>query len=658
MSGILPINIDDLLNGICVESSRIELKASWDDKTTGNQVIKTICAYANDIQNLNGGYIIIGVEEDHGRAVLPPKGLAPESIDHIQTWIRGHCNRIDPVYQPRISPETVSDKMILVIWAPGSDTRPHQAPDGENRSRKFYVRLGSNTVDAAANGVIEPLMQLTARVPYDDRRNMQATIDDIREGKVREFLNDIHSELVYDDDTIEVYRRMQISERVNSHDAPKNIGLLMFSENPEVWYRGARIEVVHYAADNTGDVLEEKIFRGAIHEQLRNALTYLESISSAHLEKQNNSMQVKGWVSYPVPALREALVNAVYHRGYESYEPIKVCLYPDRIDIYSYPGPVPGLNHSHLRQEAPMPLVPARNRRIGEFLKELRLAEGRGTGLPKIFRVMRDNGSQDPQFDFDEQRTYFRVTLPAHPEYVAISALRDAAHLNAIGNSEGAFNRVVNAWQALPSSPSLTVEYIKLLGQRDNITKAQSVFDQFKQTGSSEYHPYVINVLIEVMLNAGRNAEAEALLKSQQQHTSNTDALDAAILARRLDNQELAHKYFSQASSIIQSDPRAMHEFAQTKIMLAQKLHKRHRSHDENRRLLTEAKELLERVTHTNADPIRHAWAWRDLGRVRNWLRFPQHEVVEAYQHAITAMPNEPIFTDELSSYLNHLRIQ
>ena len=58
-----------------------------------------------------------------------------------------------------------------------------------------------------------------------------------------------------------------------------------------------------------------------------------------------------------------------------------------------------------------------RNRRIGEFLKELDLSEGRSTGVPKIRRNMKQNGSPEPVFDTDEARTYFLVTLPIHPEF-------------------------------------------------------------------------------------------------------------------------------------------------------------------------------------------------------------------------------------------------
>lgn len=96
MENILPIGIDAILTGWTVESVRLELKASWDVQTTGPQVIETLCAFANDLQNLNGGYIVIGVEEQNGVAVRPVRGLGPHVLDGAQKWIRGNCNPIDP----------------------------------------------------------------------------------------------------------------------------------------------------------------------------------------------------------------------------------------------------------------------------------------------------------------------------------------------------------------------------------------------------------------------------------------------------------------------------------------------------------------------------------------------------------------------------------
>ena len=38
-------------------------------------VLHTICAFANDIHNWGGGYIVVGVEEENGIPILPPIGV-------------------------------------------------------------------------------------------------------------------------------------------------------------------------------------------------------------------------------------------------------------------------------------------------------------------------------------------------------------------------------------------------------------------------------------------------------------------------------------------------------------------------------------------------------------------------------------------------------
>ncbi len=59
MSAILPIDVDGLLRNRGVRSERVEFKASWDPATTGPQVLKTVCAFANDPHNPNGGYVVM-----------------------------------------------------------------------------------------------------------------------------------------------------------------------------------------------------------------------------------------------------------------------------------------------------------------------------------------------------------------------------------------------------------------------------------------------------------------------------------------------------------------------------------------------------------------------------------------------------------------------
>jgi ATP-dependent DNA helicase RecG len=58
-----------------------------------------------------------------------------------------------------------------------------------------------------------------------------------------------------------------------------------------------------------------------------------------------------------------------------------------------------------------------RNRRLGDFLKELDLSEGKATGIPLIRKALRTNGSPDPVFNTDDDRTFFEVQFLMHPDF-------------------------------------------------------------------------------------------------------------------------------------------------------------------------------------------------------------------------------------------------
>ena len=94
---------------------------------------------------------------------------------------------------------------------------------------------------------------------------------------------------------------------------------------------------------------------------------------------------------------------------------MEVRITPEELLVLSYPGADRSIRMEDLQQGRAVSRR-YRNRRIGELLKELDLAEGRSTGVPKILRAMRNNGSPPPSFETDEDRTWFRVRLPAHAE--------------------------------------------------------------------------------------------------------------------------------------------------------------------------------------------------------------------------------------------------
>lgn len=120
----LPVNIDKLIDGSIVEWERLEFKKGWNPEDT----IHSICAFANDIHNWGGGYVVLGIETRNGRPVLPPVGVKPNQIDAIQNKLVQLCHKLDRYYFPVVQPEMYQGKYILILWVYGGDERPYKAP--------------------------------------------------------------------------------------------------------------------------------------------------------------------------------------------------------------------------------------------------------------------------------------------------------------------------------------------------------------------------------------------------------------------------------------------------------------------------------------------------------------------------------------------------
>jgi len=658
--GILPINLDDLIHAKAVESVRREFKKGWSEPTQA-QVIHSICAFANDLQNLNGGYIILGIEEHgNGLPMLPPTGLKGYDLDKIQQRLRVLCKNIDPEYQAIFSPEIYQGKQILVIWVPGGDLRPYQAPNARKKGEKdYFVRIGSESISAVGD-IRTQLLSLTAKVPFDDRRNQTVTTDVLSPSLVRNFLSDIKSGLTAPGIQIsdrDLFRSLRISFPINGYDVPKNVGLLFFTHTPELYFSGAFVEVVQFGDGSGGDLVEEKSFRGPLHEQIRQVLKYLENLSSTLIRKIPGQAEAIHNVAFPYEAMEEALVNALYHRSYEhSSEPTKVYLYPDRLEIISYPGPVPGIEPRHFKAGAVVPPVPARNRRIGEFLKELRLAEMRGTGIPTIRRRMAENGSREPIFEFDDERTYFRVTLPAHPAYVVLHAQRESARLWAIGEGQQAVRSLGEALSTLPESGALASQMFQYIIDLKQESVLQNWIKRIKsgETHFDSYRPLLL--LGNYLLDQNAVEEATSILSLMDTPMQAEEAVDLALSYKRAGQLRKAHQLFANSFTLFQNNPKAVHEFAQTKLKLASQLQSfRHgRSADPvtSKKLVKEAVELLRSIIPSILDRTRLAWCHYDLARAMARLKEPLSEIETAYQKAIELLPTEKQFQQGLRDWI------
>ena len=440
MTGKLPINIDHLLRQHPIEGERIEYKAGWNPQS----VLHTICAFANDFHNLGGGYVVLGVEEQNGRPILPPKGIRPDAIDAIQKELLnlGHAV-IQPHYHPLTATYNVDGQTILVVWVPGGETRPYKAKAKVNLSAErndwaYFIRRHSSTVRAKGQDERE-LLSLAATVPFDDRYRQTASLEDLSHRLLREFLGEIGSELAAEAEGLSVEdlgKRLNIVGGPPEAMFPKNVGLLFFNERPDRFFPATQIDVVWFPDGPGGDQFEEKEFRGPLSIILSEAISYIErNYLKETVVKHPHKPEAERFWNFPIGAIEEALVNAIYHRSYEEREPVEVRITREELLVLSYPGADRSIRMDDFKKGQAVSRR-YRNRRIGEFLKELDLAEARSTGVPKIFRAMRQNGSPEPIFESDENRTWFLVRLPVHERASRAATEQDAGQDKSLINKK------------------------------------------------------------------------------------------------------------------------------------------------------------------------------------------------------------------------------
>ncbi|MEO5643978.1 MAG: RNA-binding domain-containing protein [Bacteroidia bacterium] len=426
----LHINIQDLLSAKTVESDRIEFKEGWNP----DAIYRSICAFANDFDNTGGGYILIGVEEKDGVAKRPVKGLTPSQIAEIQKKMIGFNNLINPAYHPRLFLETIDKKQIIILWIPGGSNRPYEVPElvtATNKRNFYYIRKYANSVKANTEEKQE-LISLANQVPFDDRANTQASVNDISMVLVQDHLRKTGSKLageVGKRPNNEILQQMELISGPIEHLFPRNVALMMFAENPEKFFPCTHVEVVHFPKGAEDPKFKEfpKI-TGTIPTQIEKTLQLLKTnfLKEQVIKTKGKAKSERIW-NYPYGALEEAIANALYHRDYQVREPVEIRVYPNSIVILNYGGPDRSIKMASFNSGIIRPRR-YRNRRLGDFLKELKLTEGKATGIPAILKALKDNGSPAPHFDTDADRSFFELELFKHPATASITDGKEAAN--------------------------------------------------------------------------------------------------------------------------------------------------------------------------------------------------------------------------------------
>jgi predicted HTH transcriptional regulator len=414
------------------ESEKVEWKENGNDIKIVSSIARTISAFANDISNFGGGYIVCGAREskdEYGFPKLEYKGLTSEKLKEIEGKVLQHCRdyispAVVPIVQELENPENKDTRILVFIVLATSEA--HTYRDGENSA--YYVRISRET-RAARNGVLAQLLIKKQKIEYFDKRmNLNTTENDIDIFLFRDSIREMG--LFFPEKSLDDYfsDKEQIAELVpplfrrgalDNILRPRNFTLLLFGKKSAITtnFPDAHIVLsVYNGTDRSVPTAERHIFTGSIIEQAKKSISLLNTQVYTAFDKTNlKPNQVK----YPIRALQEAVINAIVHRDYEIPEPIRITVFSDRIEILS-----PGALHWGVDKEKFVTGKASpkwRNQSFAYLFNKLQLAQSEGQGIPTIFRTMKEEGCPNPTFEIGTDSIL--CILPAHPRHQILRGL-------------------------------------------------------------------------------------------------------------------------------------------------------------------------------------------------------------------------------------------
>ncbi len=373
------------------ESGQSETLAFELENASLTRLAETFAALANS----QGGIVIMGVEPT-GEAV---KGVRDPEGSREKALAAGlRCE--PPLVLPRPELASLDDKQVLVVQVPAG------LPHAYALRGKYMAREGKKN-RALGPRQLRQLLRERGESNFEAQMVGGATLDDLDRERVqayaRLFLPQEAPRPRWDEATLDLLYRRGCLARENNAFRPTVAGLLLFGREPQRLLPSSEILLARYSGTSMSDDLVRETARGPLAEQIRIAEAFV--VANMRKGARIGDLVREERPEYPVPAVRETIVNAVAHRDYAIRgEEIRLLMFTDRVEVYS-PGRLPG----HITVDNIVEERFARNEVIVQVLTDLGFVERLGYGIDRIIRLTHEAGLPKPRFQ--EMANGFRLTL-------------------------------------------------------------------------------------------------------------------------------------------------------------------------------------------------------------------------------------------------------
>lgn len=374
---------DKLLLG---ESVNVEYKEAVPEKSI--KYMKTVVAFANG----KGGTLVFGIEDGTMKVVGIDKEELFTTMDAITNAILDSC---EPMIVPNIYVRNIEDKYVLFVEIEAGKQTPYYIKS-LGIEKGSFIRIGGTTRLAELYYVKDLILRGTNKF-YDQ---LPAHEQSITEKEIEDFCVEAFEyaksqcETAKERATIHPLTKNKLYEWKLLHDVDgkvvPSIGLCILLGKP-LDGMDVKVQCAVFKGDTRAIFVDRKEYTGKLSEQIDEAYDFV--LRAIHLGAKIEGIQRKDIYELPIDVIRELICNAICHRSYLEPVNVQVILFDDRLEITS-----PGMLMNEVSIERmKQGYSQVRNRGIANVLAYMKIIEGWGTGIPRMFKRCKEYGLLEPR---------------------------------------------------------------------------------------------------------------------------------------------------------------------------------------------------------------------------------------------------------------------
>jgi predicted HTH transcriptional regulator len=239
---------------------------------------KVIAEVFVSMANTEGGLIVFGVNKQ-GEVV----GVDAAKRDKLEQFVvqcaLDHCvPQIEPVLDwIHLPGADGAGRLCLKVYIPPARFYVHQTSDG-----RFLKRIGSHRKPIPPEQLGRLLASRQLSLPFEERPVFGAGLDALTRSRFERYHRERFGTALSDSangyERLLANLKLAVREEEDRPWRPSNVGLLLFSDQPELHLPGAYVDLAVYDHDVAdGNTLDSKRITGPIPEQIEGVLTYLRT---------------------------------------------------------------------------------------------------------------------------------------------------------------------------------------------------------------------------------------------------------------------------------------------------------------------------------------------------------------------------------------------